>query len=1414
MPTEEIAKVTLACRSAAKMYLYLLCCVLRSSLQPQEAAPGVSSSQSSSQGGARPRKRTRLQPRGDDEDGSGLDVHARENAVRALVEVLSQEVAYIWKNETVEEPVLRLTLKTCLHMIAQPCNVEGDDNPVAEGLLMLLGSLSSRYCMTFNAAALLAEQSGAAVSSSVDPKGAIIQPLVELMMTSPQVSIFASKFARLCDREDHDGLWFPRFSAGLFESVAAAAMHEVSGDSQSAKALAMFIEEESRQHNTTIARHIDQVGPLIGSESYEIRKSAMTAIAELVTQRYGGRRTPEEELQRDRHLEDLLARFRDLNPYVRSHCIKLWKELFEAKTVPKGFFARAVQEGVGRLQDRHHLVRRAALQLIETCLRKSPFSAATVLSLSQFTQKKGDALKALLAKMGNDEAKAQEALAAARAPNATDAADAENINGDNAATEIGRQSMAPAAMYSADPVVSRVVFYEQAIEFTQLIHAALENAVDLLSSKTVFDVVGAIEFIVCAAEFRVDTSPSAVRSLVVMVFVHEPAVQDAACDAFATIFIHNFNKVNASVLARNVARAQKLSKFLVGSSEGEVSAIERILTRIRCSSPHLLSESLMDATWGIVDGSLDEAATSADKSAALRLYSLLATCQPKDVMTRKPALLEVIRANPTDNVLLRFAFVAMQKESLNKQYVPIEEHADINQHPVLTLLCHHLCRPTRSIGNWLPMADAIVTAIHSLHAAPVQVFTAVIAYIAQNLKADETASQQSSQIAHQDPTRLTQLIFLIGATALKQLISIDNYERAQLKKLDAAADGGTSARGGVSSVQNSPSKVDVMHKELGLGTIEYRRHEIAEQCSEARQRMLGDPHTVWSTYAPLVISTVSRRPAALNDPSDPLSCLRSVAILTLAKLMVVSESFCLENLRLLFGVLQMDDELWCNKTNIVIALGDIACAHPNIIQPYMKMPRNGFYALLNDRDVRVRAVMVQVCTHLVLNDMLRVHEQLDKIVCLVADPDPTIVHNATMFIQHLAIKCKDKIGNLIPPLVAALAHKLPPPQFEAALKPFFQHVEKDKPTESLIRKLCERFTKYSERDVKKQKLARGLAFCLSELSYTSERALKTIASETCYQRYRQWVRDDVVLKYLQQISMKAKRGAGPSASERRDRATAEEWEARLIHDAAAGVAPQEGPDDNSSTSSSSSEEADKGDRFRLIDESDEDEATKKSQPPNTTASPTTDAPTTPVVVDAPEVAPTDRDPPQQQHDDDLVEEMPPPESKAQPKPKPKAKGKKRNEQEVEDSEPESEVIEEPQPKSARPKPKAKAKAASAKVASARGRRSAPTEDETIEEPPPRSARGRAKPKPKAQSRKNPKRKKEEDSSSGGDEEAEASEQPPAASSSSSSSSSDNESAESSSSSSDSEAAKGKRGRGATKGTGRGRGRGRGRKSSS
>lgn len=1104
-------------RSTIKMYVFITCNLLLSVAPLEEENSTVSSSQKLN------RKRVRQDAcSGFGDDGSGIDMDGRELVLSAFVELCSPEVMELWPEKVLEDTTLNLLLRVCLHMVTLQQNIGGDAQAIAGALSLLFGRVSG---------CILSKR------TSVDASD-LVAPLVELSLKAESTALFLSRLVSDIEQNDQGSAFGDAIMNAIFENMVHAALHEVSTDGTAAKNLASFFSEIARRSVSIMVKMATLVIPALQSENYDIRKAIITCIAEMVIQRYTGPvRNANDDTIRGSYLNEMLFRVMDINAFVRNHTLHSWGRLVESRAVPKRYYLALMEALVGRLEDRNYLVRDAAMTVISSVLRKNWFG--NVLSLQLIEERLASAKKecenvfsdltTLEVEVGKARAQLQPMTESLEDPLVNEVGSVGTADERTSASELTDLQSA---------AISKVIFYQNTLSFVRLTQSSLEYACILLDSKTERDVIESIKLIVACCESRVDGAELAFLKVLVMVFEGELRIQLAVRDAFVEVIFTAFSRVSATAGARTAASAQKLINILRGASEGEVSAVDRIfaLLKLNPAFVRLLSDQFIEVMWGIAEGSLDAQATDDDRRTAMRIYSLLSKYVWKDLRVRKESIIEFLSSESSmDNVILSYVFCALKNEALDPHFQPIAADEDVGEHNVLRHIVRHLCRRTTAIASWMILAESAIDTIHSLCEVPVALYSYILEYYGNSLKTDPNVVQRS------------QFFFLLGRTALKQLVAIEAAEKAQLKSLEEPTKHQTEQ-----GAAGPPA--DSMHKELGLGSHEFRRHKIQELAQKRKQAILS-AGSVWSGFMDVVVS--SCRQKATVFAKFPFE--RICAVLALCQYMIVSDEFCSKHLNLLFTIVADKRELWATKVNIVVALGDLACVHPNLLGPYLNVPTTGFFKLLVDTDVRVRAVTIQVCSHLVLGEMLRIRDHLYTIVKLVADHDETIASNAVTFVQNLAMKEKEKTGNLIPPLVTQLSNTMPEDKFQLAMRTLLERVEGDKPTDSLIDRLCQRFETFSERSKKKLVTAQNIAFCLSELNFSTERAVKRITSESCYQQYRHWLRCPEVFDFFKIIATKAKK-QGRGAGERRDKTAIEEWEARMLVDSRTDARESEGTD--------------------------------------------------------------------------------------------------------------------------------------------------------------------------------------------------------------------------------------------------------------
>ncbi|OMO50664.1 Armadillo-like helical [Corchorus olitorius] len=252
--------------------------------------------------------------------------------------------------------------------------------------------------------------------------------------------------------------------------------------------------------------------------------------------------------------------------------------------------------------------------------------------------------------------------------------------------------------------------------------------------------------------------------------------------------------------------------------------------------------------------------------------------------------------------------------------------------------------------------------------------------------------------------------------------------------------------------------------------------------------------------------------------------LQASAMLALCRFMIIDANYCDANLQLLFTVVEnASSEIV--RSNCTIALGDLAFS------------------------VRKNAVLV--LSHLILNDMMKVKGYINEMAVCVEDHDERIANLAKLFFHELSKKGSNPIYNLlpVPDILGKLSTQdLKKESFCNIMQFLIGSLKKDKQMESLVEKLCNRFSGVTGIGFSvifcflvqfKQMLGNGehISYCLSQLQFTEKGMKKLIES---FKTYEHALSEDTVMDHFRNIVSKAKKFAKPEL-----KACIEEFEEKL-----------------------------------------------------------------------------------------------------------------------------------------------------------------------------------------------------------------------------------------------------------------------------
>lgn len=250
--------------------------------------------------------------------------------------------------------------------------------------------------------------------------------------------------------------------------------------------------------------------------------------------------------------------------------------------------------------------------------------------------------------------------------------------------------------------------------------------------------------------------------------------------------------------------------------------------------------------------------------------------------------------------------------------------------------------------------------------------------------------------------------------------------------------------------------------------------------------------------------------------------LQLSATICLCKFMLLSVELCETHAKMLFDLLK-NSTFESVRVAIMILMNDFYLKYPLAFAAYS----NDVYGCLRDRSDNVRLAALKTISNLILKEMVKPKGQISEIALCIIDKHPQIATLATSFFSELAKRQHgEALFNILPDIFSNLVgghldkdRQLDEEDFKTIMEFLFKYVSKEKQTESLSEKLCQRFHMADNNP----RLWRDLAYIMSKLSY-NERSLKGLLDH--YNYYADKLVEDAVYESFLSIVNNAKKLLG------------------------------------------------------------------------------------------------------------------------------------------------------------------------------------------------------------------------------------------------------------------------------------------------
>lgn len=953
------------------------------------------------------------------------------------------------------------------------------------------------------------------------------------------------------------------FAADLISEIGKTSSRDASKDTIGTKNISTFLSNLSTLTPYLIMENLSFVLALLDSESYQLRNASVTCITQILLWNFRQKgnqldqseesREREEEEQarkrasldrrggsdsgdsdaisdddedtptaavpdraaarrdlsrstRDQLLDVLEDRMHDVNSFARSHVLKMWFLLCEEGALPIHMLKRVTLIAVGRLQDKAAVVRRHSMHLLTLLLESNPFMGN--LERASYSTKRDELLEELKKKRDEMIAHAEKEVQAAMSDVQIKDEMVEETDG------VADSERKVQLEQEVKTMARLLQFYEDAMSFIDEFELkALPLITQLLGSRSVSDVLEAIQFFEKAYRFHLQAAYSGIKKMLTLTWRADPSVHDQLLNTFASLFI----QIDASDPDRQSpeAIAENLVKFLDECTVAEYTCLEKIVGELH--QKRLIPMSVINALWDFVDESAYPAAVlgnalsmlsmiaSVDRAMLLsndRLSQIYAngfgdvSCKT-DVTTRVlSAACRLIQCLHLDSKSAENASIRQRIQRVNLETIE-QIVARLQGFLVLEFTSKDQLQAVSSQSAWFDTAQQAIEAIFSICEKPEEICGEVVRHLSQGLFQDE--DEQTISIFE-----LAHFLFVVGHVAVKVAVHIEKLSMS-MKKLRVKHEEKLNKRSGSmdesGGANNDPEDVSAMEDELGVAAEVEAEEDMYVQNMTQKEIVCRN---LLGMYGPLIIRVLRGG----NDEISGDELLIECAVVALSKFMAVSDEFCEKHLQLLFTILQ-ESPLPSVRGDVIIALGDLSYRYPNLIEPWT----THLYNRLRDVDLNVRKNTIVVLSHLILNDMIKVKAQISEIAISLVDEEEGIRNMTKLFFHELSKKGTNPIYNMLPDAIGQLSSRyvslcvvifslrgrvivltdllccclcvcselVSNENFESISRFMIQFLTKEKQIESIVEKLCQRFP-----SAVKVKHQRDLAFCLAQLTHTEK----------------------------------------------------------------------------------------------------------------------------------------------------------------------------------------------------------------------------------------------------------------------------------------------------------------------------------------
>ncbi|VDD83689.1 unnamed protein product [Mesocestoides corti] len=669
--------------------------------------------------------------------------------------------------------------------------------------------------------------------------------------------------------------------------------------------------------------------------------------------------------------------------------------------------------------------------------------------------------------------------------------------------------------HKADLVRQRacVAYLREMQRFAGYMATAIDDVKNMLHSKTVTDVLEAIDFFLTAKQAGVRNLDSAIRHMMAMIWSQEEQIRKAVLDACRRLYFQP-DIVNESFTADGRLSSAALTvvistlvRLISESTMGDFVSLEHILHKLldlRHVDDDLVKElwrRFVDIASTMTDNVLVPYERRQELKAVLILLKMISLPSRKNLERHLSDLVNyglgaTIGFANVDLECAMYACMVIQRMIPTEQAVTTIFQLIDTPSLVMAEVLREIGEQFLKAATKTPPPPPSSSQSHKEAEPEKRNPTVAEAEVAEDASgepadADTTPQPPSSQTAAPviPSFILARFIALAGHVALKMLVHLEFSVLNEIKRREAIHEESKQARRRITKTPKSLRRVTTLDASTqSISATGGHKSDISGNAGsstlEEEAALLGAvADDAEADYIRSVLNNeIVLQPDHLLARLLPL-VVHASASLALVKFMLVSSNVCEQNLQLLFTLAERNPSEVV-RANLIVGLGDLARRFPNLIEPWTP----NLYARLRDPSSKVRINALNTLSHLIMNDMVKVKGQISEMtVCLVNDND-RLRQLSRLFFRELAQK-GNALYNVMPDIISRLSDPevgVDETTFRLTVDFLIPLIEKERLCETLVEKICSRF-----RVTQSERQWRDLAYCLRVMSF-NERMVRTL----------------------------------------------------------------------------------------------------------------------------------------------------------------------------------------------------------------------------------------------------------------------------------------------------------------------------------